>query len=59
VTSTTDRYFEVVLMGEGDGRDDVGGSLAASDEGRALVHHSVVDATRVVVAGIARSEELP
>ena len=55
--AAADRNLEIELMGELDGRHDVGHAAAARDQRRALVDHAVVDAPRRLVAIVVRLEK--
>ena len=59
VTATTNRDFEAQLAREVDGIDHVGDATASGDQRRALVHQTVVDPSRFIVACVRRPQELP
>src|SRR5213076_611430 len=58
VSAALDRELEPVLTREVDGLDDVLGGARTDDRGRALVDQTVVDAPRLVVAGVAGLQNL-
>jgi hypothetical protein len=57
VATATDRDREPLLTTEVHRDDDVGHILAACDQARVAVDHTVVNATRRLVARIARSDQ--
>ena len=59
VTAATNRDFEAQLAREVDGIDYVGDATASGDQRRALVHQTVVDLSRFLVARVRRPQELP
>ena len=58
VAAAANRDLEAELARELDGIDDVGHAAASGDQCRALVHQSVVDLSRFLVAGVRRLQEL-
>jgi hypothetical protein len=58
VAAAADSNLELVLAGEVDGAHDVNCSDAASNQGRMLVDHAVVDHAGRVVARVTGTEEL-
>jgi hypothetical protein len=53
VAAAAHRDLEIELMGELDGRHDVGHAAAARDQSRALVDQAVMDAPRRLIAIIS------
>ena len=58
VAAASDGEFDAVLAAEPHARDDVGRVAAARDSGRMLVDHGVVDGACLVIAGIARQDQI-
>jgi hypothetical protein len=53
MAAAADGDLDVVVAGDGDGLDDVGGGGAAGDDGRVPVDHPVPDLPRRVVVRLA------
>ena len=58
MAAAADGELDVVVAAEAYAGDDVGGVLAAGDRGRILVDHAVVDGARLVIAGVARNDQV-
>ena len=58
MTATTNCDFEAQLARVVDGIDHVGDATTSGDQRRALVHQTVVDPSRFIVACVRRSQEL-
>jgi hypothetical protein len=59
VSCAVDSDESTMLARETDGLHDISGPRAASDQSRPLVDHCVPDLPGIIVAGVARLEQLP
>jgi hypothetical protein len=59
MAAATNRDFEAQLAREVDGIDYVGDATTSRDQRQALVHQTVVDPSRFIVACVRRPQELP